>query len=551
VICKEGAVISGRYRLTSLIGEGGMASVWRAEDDTLKRPVAIKLLYVRSHRESQSTIDEFLREARLAASVQHRNVIHTVDFGVTDEHMPFMVMELLSGESLADRMVRSPPLRMEEVVHVASLTLRGLSAVHDAGIVHRDLKPQNIFLQRDADAVFPKILDFGISRSLGGGSKSAIATQQGMILGTPEYMAPEQARGLSDIDKRADIYAMGAIIYEGITGHVPFEAEQLAELIVKIATQTAPEMRALRPDVPPLLSECIAQALAPDRESRFADAAAFRKALTRAAERSFGSTKQAIISESPVEHLPLEAPANEQRQEAPQLAAAAGGAWGGFSELEARGSRGSAAGRAPSPPVASAAAAAKERVSMAAGPVVSKAPAGGRTSTAQPPRTSNPHPAARGTANQVPQGDGLQVPHDDSLFGDNPLDTFAGADAGRLELDISGPQLQRLAGVAQIAQMPSNRVSRAESLKAPPESRARRSSSTPSAAFWLFPVLLLVGFALLFLAPSLFSPAPADESASVKREEDNPATRNGKLYREIGPRPRVGAIAPAARDITF
>ncbi|HET6336107.1 MAG TPA: serine/threonine-protein kinase [Polyangiales bacterium] len=548
MICKEGAVISGRYRLTSLIGEGGMASVWRAEDDTLKRPVAIKLLYVRSHRESQSAIDQFLREARLAASVQHRNVIHTVDFGVTDEHMPFMVMELLSGESLADRLLRSPPLRMEEVVHVASLTLRGLSAVHDAGIVHRDLKPQNIFLQRDADAVFPKILDFGISRSLGSGSESAIATQQGMILGTPEYMAPEQARGLSDIDKRADIYAMGAIIYEGITGHVPFEAEQLAELIVKIATQTAPAMRALRADVPPLLSDCIAQALAPDRESRFADAAAFRKALTRAAERSFGSTKQAIISESPVEHLPLDAPANEQREEAPQLAAAAGGVWGGFSELEARSSRGSAAGRAPSPAVASAAVA-KERVSAAVGPVVSKAPAGGgRPSTAQPSRTSNPHPAARGSANQVPQGDGLQVPHDDSLFGDNPLDTFAGSDTGRLELDISGPQFQRVAGIAQ---MPSTRVSRAESLKAPAESRARRPSSTPSAAFWVFPVLLLVGFALLFLAPSLFSPAPADESASVKREEDNPATRNGKPYREIGPRPRVGAVAPAVRDVTF
>jgi serine/threonine-protein kinase len=272
---QEGAVIGGRYRLASLIGEGGMASVWRAEDDTLKRSVAIKLLYVRTHRDSQSAIDQFLREARLAASVQHRNVIHTVDFGVTDDHMPFMVMELLQGESLADRMSRSPALRIEEVVHIANLTLRGLAAVHEAGIVHRDLKPQNIFLERDADGLFPKILDFGISRSLGG-SESAIATQQGLIVGTPEYMAPEQARGATDIDRRADIYAMGAIVYEGLTGRVPFESESLASLLVKIATTHPVPIRELRPEVPQLLSDCIAQAMAQDREERFADAATFR-----------------------------------------------------------------------------------------------------------------------------------------------------------------------------------------------------------------------------------------------------------------------------------
>jgi tRNA A-37 threonylcarbamoyl transferase component Bud32 len=515
---QEGAVIGGRYRLVSLIGEGGMASVWRAEDDTLMRAVAIKLLYVRTHRDSQSAIDQFLREARLAASVQHRNVIHTVDFGVTDDHMPFMVMELLQGESLADRMSRSPALRIEEVVHIANLTLRGLAAVHEAGIVHRDLKPQNIFLERDADGLFPKILDFGISRSLGG-SESAIATQQGLIVGTPEYMAPEQARGASDIDKRADIYAMGAILYEGITGRVPFEAESLASLLVKIATTEPLPIRELRPDVPELLSDCIAQAMAHDREQRFADAGTFRKALTRAVERSFGTTHQGITSEGPIEQMPLEVPvaAPANRQE-PQLAAAAG--WGGFAELESR-QRVAPAPRASAP-----------RVSAAQAPAA-------RGFAAQVMRTSQAQPEP------------IQTTHDEALFGDNPLDTFAG-EADRLELDVSGPVVsgptfQRVAGVA----MPANQTSRRESVATAAPVARGRAVSTPSAAFWLLPAVLVLGLLALLFVPSLFSLPLPDDAAARKREAENPATRDGKPFREIGPRPRLGPIAPAQRDVTF
>src|SRR5262245_44283738 len=148
----EGSVINGRYRLTERIGEGGMASVWKAHDETLNRAVAIKLLYLRVQGDPQAGIDQFLREARLAAAVQHRNVIHTVDFGTDAEGTPFIVMELLQGESLAARMAHPPAIPLEELAHLAEMTLRGLAAVHDAGIVHRDLTPQNIFLQRDADA---------------------------------------------------------------------------------------------------------------------------------------------------------------------------------------------------------------------------------------------------------------------------------------------------------------------------------------------------------------------------------------------------------------
>src|SRR5688500_11314319 len=134
-------VIAGRYELQSLIGEGGMASVWRARDQTLERSVAVKLLFARDERDRDKLVKQFVREARIAASVQHRNVIHIVDFGTTEERQPFMVMELLEGETLGHRMHRDPRLALPEVVHIASLTLRGLAAVHDAGIVHRDLKP--------------------------------------------------------------------------------------------------------------------------------------------------------------------------------------------------------------------------------------------------------------------------------------------------------------------------------------------------------------------------------------------------------------------------
>jgi serine/threonine protein kinase len=519
---QEGAVIGGRYRLSKLIGEGGMASVWRAEDGTLARPVAIKLLYVRSHRDPQSIVDQFLREARLAASVQHRNVIHTVDFGVTPDHTPFMVMELLDGESLADRMVRSPALRMEEVVHVASLTLRGLSAVHEAGIVHRDLKPQNIFLQRDAESMFPKILDFGISRSLGSGPQSAIATQQGMIVGTPEYMAPEQARGDADIDKRADIYAMGVILYEGITGRVPFEASSLAELIVKIVSTTAPPMRALRPDVPPLLADCIARALSHDRAARFADAGEFRRALTSAAERSFGSAAHTTTSDSPREHLPLavlQSPANTQVSAQPMAAAssASSGAWGGFAELEAR-----PAARMSSP-----------RHPAVSVPTAAAQPLGPGAAVA-PPRSV--------TARSPSRGEALQVVHDDQLFGDDPLDGF-GSQGGSLELDVSGPAVPRMAGVA--AQRRANAESTA------PPARAARSRRTPSAAIWVLPLILVTGLLLLLFAPGLFSLPVPDEAPAKSRQEQNPATHGGDRFGDSKPRPKLGSARPALRDVTF
>jgi len=295
-------VIAGRYELHSLIGEGGMASVWRARDRTLERSVAVKLLFARDERDRDKLVKQFVREARIAASVQHRNVIHIVDFGTTEEHQPFMVMELLEGESLGQRMHREPRLTVEELMHVASLTLRGLGAVHEAGIVHRDLKPDNIFLVRDGNAgLFPKILDFGISRSVEprSGRRSALTTQEGIIVGTPEYMSPEQARGLRNLDHRTDLYSMGVVLYEALTGRLPFNNEHVGDLIIQIVTAQIPTVHDLVPGVPKAISDVVAKAMAREREARFTDAIEMQQALHAAVAANFQNVERITLSELP------------------------------------------------------------------------------------------------------------------------------------------------------------------------------------------------------------------------------------------------------------
>lgn len=275
-----GVTVGGRYRLIQQIGEGGMASVWHAEHTTLGSPVAVKFLHSVGPEAARMT-DRFLREARVAASVRHRNVVEIKDFGLTDDGIPYMVMEYLEGMSLAERLSVPPRPTDSELVRLFALTLRGLAAVHDAGIVHRDLKPENVFLVSDADGVFPKLLDFGVSRQVD--SVNTSLTQEGMLVGTPDYMSPEQARGLRDIDKRSDIYSAAVILYECLTGRLPFESENVGDLIVMITTHVPRTVAEWRPDLPPALSEFIAKGMARNRDERFQDAREMRWALLSAA----------------------------------------------------------------------------------------------------------------------------------------------------------------------------------------------------------------------------------------------------------------------------
>jgi serine/threonine protein kinase len=276
-----GGVVADRYRLEAPLGSGASASVFRAFDATLVRSVAIKFLFAGPERRRDELGERFQREARLAAAVDHPNVMRTLDFG-TSEGRAFMVMELLQGQTLAARLALQPRLEPVEAVEIMLGVLAGLGAVHRAGIVHRDLKPENVYLAEEGAVMRPKVMDFGVSRVAQkprAGVRSALTSQDGMIIGTPEYMSPEQARGLKEIDARSDLYSAGVLLFELLTDSLPYEAESMADLLVKIAQGGAPSPAARQPDLPAGLCAVVMQAMAHEPGRRFSDARAMANAL--------------------------------------------------------------------------------------------------------------------------------------------------------------------------------------------------------------------------------------------------------------------------------
>ncbi len=282
---RAGQIVGDRYRLEEPVGDGGMGCVWRATQLVLERSVAIKFLYARGPNPALQA-ERFLREARVAAAVDHRNVVDILDVGVTEEGQSYMVMTFLRGVTLADRLDKGPPLSVDELVRIVSLSLRGLDAVHKAGIVHRDLKPENIFLVDDPEGAYPRLLDFGISRILSSesGRRSPLTTREGVMVGTPQYMSPEQARGLRDLDERSDIYSMGVILYEALSGSLPFDSDAIGDLIIMIVSKQAPTLAQLRPEIGELLSDVVRRAMSKKREQRFETALEMQGALLDAAQ---------------------------------------------------------------------------------------------------------------------------------------------------------------------------------------------------------------------------------------------------------------------------
>lgn len=272
-----GDVLGGKYRLTELVGEGGMGSVWSARHLLLDRDCAVKLLS-RNGGSRQSQAERFTREAKIAASLRHKNVVDLFDFGEAESGDFFMVMEWLEGESLSTRLGRAPTLPLRELIGILSEALAGLAAVHERGIVHRDLKPENIFLAKEDGEVIPKLLDFGVSR-LRRGLEGPSLTGTGSTVGTPHYMSSEQVRGARDLDGRADLYSIGVILFRSVMARFPFEAEELTDLLLQLANQPAPRLVPLRLETGEGLSAVIDRALSRDRNDRFRNAYEMRRAL--------------------------------------------------------------------------------------------------------------------------------------------------------------------------------------------------------------------------------------------------------------------------------
>jgi len=263
---RSGMSIGGKYRLGVLLGKGGMGAVYAAENILTGKRVAIKCMNVGPTGGSEAAA-RFMREAKASARVRHPNVVDVYDVLAEDDQL-FLIMELLEGEPLSAFLAKES-IPLPSLIRLLIPAMRGVAAAHRQGVVHRDVKPENIFLAKEGDDGMwvPKVLDFGISKLQG--TQEIALTEPGDLLGTLLYMATEQLDGASEVDARADVYALGVILYQAITGQFPFYADTVPALVMQIFTAEPTPIRQLRGDVPMELAEVIARAMAKQRTQRF------------------------------------------------------------------------------------------------------------------------------------------------------------------------------------------------------------------------------------------------------------------------------------------
>jgi eukaryotic-like serine/threonine-protein kinase len=265
-----GSTVAGKYHVDRLIGRGGMGAVFQATNAAIGKRVALKFLGAETSRDGDAAT-RFQREAEAASLAESPHIVQIFDSGRSERGLPFLVMELLTGEDLRARLRREARLAPEAAVHIGVQVLKALKQAHAAGIVHRDLKPDNVFLcRRDDEPSFVKIVDFGISKLQRTGVDTL--THEGAVLGTAYYMSPEQAQSFPDIDGRTDLFSVGAILFEMLTGTPPHTAPTYEAVLIAICTKDAADVRSRAPDVPEKLSRVVARALRRDRDERYGSA---------------------------------------------------------------------------------------------------------------------------------------------------------------------------------------------------------------------------------------------------------------------------------------
>ena len=305
-----GDIIDGKYRIVRLIGEGGMGAVYEAENMRIHRKVAIKVLHA-GVAQTGEAVSRFEREAQAAGRIGSEHIVEVLDLGNLPSGDRYMVMEFMDGDSLSGRIRSKVRMTPGEIYPVMHQLLEALAAAHGAGIIHRDLKPDNVYLlkTRGGKADFVKLLDFGISKfnQLSGDSGFSM-TRTGAVMGTPYYMAPEQAKGSRDLDHRVDLYAAGVILYEAITGEVPFNADTFNELLFKIVLEAAKPVEQVVPNVDPSFASIVNKSMGREPAHRFQTAREFQQALEQwaaGAGPQFAAATQLSPGAAPAAHPPV------------------------------------------------------------------------------------------------------------------------------------------------------------------------------------------------------------------------------------------------------
>jgi tRNA A-37 threonylcarbamoyl transferase component Bud32 len=270
-----GVVLSGTFRITRVLGRGGMGRLYEAEHTRLDRRFAVKVLH-ESQQRRRDSVARFRREARSLSRIRSPHVLRVVDVSKVPDGRAALVTELLEGEDLKTHLERIRRLAVSEAIPLARQLCRGVAAAHAEGVIHRDLKPSNLFLVSDADGkVHLEILDFGVAKLDGDDD----LTRTGAVVGTPAYMAPEQALGSKAVDRRADVYGIGAVLYRMLTGRAPYAGSEPARMLSRLLREAPTRPRSVEPSIPAGLEEVVQRAMARDPDDRYADALELERAL--------------------------------------------------------------------------------------------------------------------------------------------------------------------------------------------------------------------------------------------------------------------------------